>query len=126
MTLLTFPVVDSAHRASGDWPLTDTQVSDWNEMFPRLDGPAECAKARAWILANQTRRKTPKGMPRFLVNWLLRAERARTMNIGRTLDALQTRVRWQDTCQHEPTCGSAAIHETAAYLDAERVKRAQR
>ena len=33
----------------------------------------ECAKADLWLLANPTRQKTHRGMPRFLNGWMARA-----------------------------------------------------
>lgn len=42
--------------------------------FPGVSVPAECAKARVWLLANPTKRKTPRGMPKFLNSWMERAQ----------------------------------------------------
>ena len=67
---LTFPT--NGHPQS--WQLTREQVAEWVELYPGLDVEAECRKALAWIKAN--RRKTSRGMPRFLVGWLNRANDA--------------------------------------------------
>lgn len=56
------------------WVLTTEQVAEWSELYPGLDVEAECRKALAWIKANH--RKTSRGMPRFLVSWLNRANDA--------------------------------------------------
>jgi hypothetical protein len=56
------------------WTATDEAMADWQTDFPHLNIEAECHKARAWCAANPTKRKTPRGMPRFLVAWFMRAE----------------------------------------------------
>lgn len=67
--VLTFP----CGGVGNTWILTRAQLSEWQSCYPTLDVEAECRKAFAWIGANEKGRKTPKGMPRFLVNWLNRA-----------------------------------------------------
>ena len=37
---------------------------------------AECQKARLWAKNNPSKRKTPKGMPRFLQGWMERCQNA--------------------------------------------------
>jgi len=66
---LTFPCVGS-HR---EWHLRESLLREWENLYPGLDIRAECRKALAWIQANRARRKTARGMTRFLVNWLNRA-----------------------------------------------------
>lgn len=67
--ILTFPT----DGKPDSWSLTTDLLNEWNSDFPKLDVLAECRKARAWIKANPERRKTARGMSRFLVNWLSRA-----------------------------------------------------
>lgn len=67
--LLTFTTVGK----SPTWVLTASRVAEWANLYPSLDVEAECRKALAWVVANPDRRKTTKGMPAFLVNWLNRA-----------------------------------------------------
>lgn len=69
-TLLTFPVVGN-HGSS--WAFTDIQAAKWATLFPTVDVEAEARKALAWVEAAPDRRKTPRGMPKFLVSWLTRA-----------------------------------------------------
>ena len=51
-----------------NWDLTPEQVGIWTGLYPGIEVESECRKALAWILAN--RKKTAKGMPRFLNGWL--------------------------------------------------------
>lgn len=74
-TVLAFPVVG---RDGPVWRLTANQVEEWRELFPTIDILDEARKALAWIHAHQERRKTSRGMPKFLVSWLTRStDRAR-------------------------------------------------
>jgi hypothetical protein len=68
--VLVFPTTGPAGK---EWLLSREQVTAWRSLFPTLDVLAEARKALAWVIANPGRRKTVKGMPKFLVNWLTRA-----------------------------------------------------
>lgn len=65
--VLTFPTAGKPAL----WDLTEGRIGEWSSLYPGIDVTAECRKALAWIQANN--RKTAKGMPAFLVNWLNRA-----------------------------------------------------
>ena len=66
-TILTFP----CNGTPNTWALTEAQVDEWAALYVGVDVQGECAKALAWLQANN--RKTAKGMKRFLVGWLNRA-----------------------------------------------------
>ncbi len=68
--VLEFPTVGSGGPR---WILTQSQESEWRELYPGLSIIEESRKALAWISADTARRKTAKGMPRFLVGWFNRA-----------------------------------------------------
>lgn len=78
-SLLVFPVIGVSGT---EWALTQRQADNWRLLFPGLDIDAEARKALAWIQAHPDRRKTPKGMPKFLVAWL-----TRTVDRGRASTA---------------------------------------
>lgn len=54
--------------------LTERQVGEWATIYPGVDVMAEVRKADAWLKANPTKRKTARGMPKFLNNWLARTQ----------------------------------------------------
>lgn len=68
-TFLEFPVVGAEGQS---WSLSEAQVADWMKLFPGLDVRQDLRNALAWVLANPGRRKTGRGMARFLVSWLTR------------------------------------------------------
>lgn len=66
--VLVFPATGQGAQT---WALTQAQLDEWTEAYPDIDVMAQARKALVWIQAN--RRKTAKGMPRFMVSWLNRA-----------------------------------------------------
>ena len=70
LTFLRFPVIGPL---GPEWALSEAQVAEWVRLFPGHDVHGECRKALAWTQANPGRRKTARGMAKFLVGWLSRA-----------------------------------------------------
>jgi hypothetical protein len=56
------------------WRLMASQVAEWQTLFQSLDIVSECRSALAWVLADSARRKTARGMQKFLVGWFGRAQ----------------------------------------------------
>ena len=96
---LGFPTKDA-----GFWVLPVKQLQVWTELYPSLNVQAEVQKAVAWVQANPSRRKTVRGMPRFLVAWLNRAQPTQSV-LGPAQMAYQ---QWRDAggCPHTPRCGN--------------------
>lgn len=67
-SMLDFPTVGD----SPTWSLTMPVVQSLRSAFPSMDILAECRKAKAWCEANPTKRKTPRGMQKFLFAWMER------------------------------------------------------
>lgn len=68
-TVLEFPVVGPDGPT---WGLTEAHIAEWSGLFPTLDVGQDARHALAWVLADLGRRKTARGMPRFLVGWFTR------------------------------------------------------
>lgn len=56
------------------WDLTQSLLDEWRVLFPGVDVLGECRSALAWTNANPTKRKTVRGMERFLVGWLVKEQ----------------------------------------------------
>jgi len=65
--ILTAPLADGS-----TWTITQLMLEDWTRSFPNLEVRGQILGAIAWLEANPKKRKTAKGMPRFLTSWLLR------------------------------------------------------
>ena len=46
------------------------QVEQWSELFPAVDVIQELRKMKSWLDSNPSRRKTKKGILRFVNSWL--------------------------------------------------------
>ncbi len=56
------------------WRATLEQRGRWHAGYPTLDIPTEYRRAAAWLADNPTKRKTARGMPKFIGGWLARAQ----------------------------------------------------
>ena len=72
--VMEFPTVGTGEKT---WNLTQAKFDEYAKAFPGLDVMAECRKARQWCNDNPEKRKTAKGMTRFLNAWLSRAQNER-------------------------------------------------
>lgn len=63
--LLTYPCDGVADH----WDLTQSTLDQFSPLFPTLDLLDQSRQALAWILASPDRRKTAKGMKKFLIGW---------------------------------------------------------
>lgn len=109
-----FPVVGAG---GPEWSLRSRQVDSWRELYPTVDVEAEIRKALAWVAANGNRRKTGRGMPAFLVNWLNRAtNRGGFSSAAATprghsefeVKRYEEWVRKMGGCGHTPHCSTRA------------------
>jgi len=68
--VLSFPVVGKPK----EWILTAAKLEEYVETYPALDHMAEARTARQWCIDNPTKRKTAKGMTKFLNGWMDRSQ----------------------------------------------------
>lgn len=64
------PVLSIILNCKSLHPITQQDVDDWQSLFPAIDVLTELRKMVAWAQANPSRRKTDKGIRRFIVGWL--------------------------------------------------------
>jgi hypothetical protein len=89
-----------------DWELSEQQMQDWQQAYPDLDVPRELQRARIWLDVNVTRRKTQKGMPRFLVSWLNRSRNGKQYvpTSAASRPPLAPTFGPSFVCPHDPPC----------------------
>lgn len=68
-----FPVVAGKGQPRR-WTLPDSLVLDLAQTYPQVDVQAQCRKAWLWLAVNPSRRKTQRGLPRFLAAWMQRCQ----------------------------------------------------
>ena len=57
-----------------EYPVTQDFVDEMQALYPAVDVMTELRKMKAWSIANEKKRKTTKGIKRFINSWLSRAQ----------------------------------------------------
>ncbi|MBQ9406730.1 MAG: hypothetical protein IJU37_08375 [Desulfovibrio sp.] len=65
VAVLELPLADKSCHA-----VTQADVQRWRELYPGVDVEHELRRMRAWLEVNVKKRKTAKGVPRFIATWL--------------------------------------------------------
>ena len=68
-SVLTLPLNDGS-----EYPITQPDIDEWQQAFPNVDVSQQMMAMRLWLKDNPTRRKTKKGIRRFVTNWLDREQ----------------------------------------------------
>jgi hypothetical protein len=68
-SVLMLPVNDGS-----EYPITQADIDEWQQAFPNVDVNQQMMAMRLWLKDNPTRRKTKKGIRRFVTNWLDREQ----------------------------------------------------
>lgn len=75
------------------WDMTEEHRSEWAAAYPGVDVLGEARKALAWIHANPTKSKTARGMAKFLLGWMGRAQNSSGTWNGRQSTPVQQSLR---------------------------------
>ena len=67
--VMEFPCVGDQKQ----WKLLEEKLTEWQNTYQAIDVLDECKKARQWIIDSPSRKKTARGMTKFLNGWLCRA-----------------------------------------------------
>ncbi len=63
--VLMIPLVDKT-----EFGITQPMVDEWSESFPAVDVVGSLRRMRTWSIANQSNKKTARGVSAFIVRWL--------------------------------------------------------
>lgn len=63
--VLTIPLNDGS-----EWPVYPDLISEFSALYPAVDVMQEMRNIRGWCLSNKDKRKTARGVLRFLNTWL--------------------------------------------------------
>lgn len=73
------PVISFILNDKSRYPIRQAQVDEWSGLYPAVDIMQELRKMAGWLDANPSKRKTKRGILRFVNGWL-----AREQDKGRT------------------------------------------
>lgn len=67
---------------NSEYEIYGNQVEEWSEAFPAVDVMQELKKMKSWLNCNREKRKTRRGILRFVNNWLSKEQDKGKFNIG--------------------------------------------
>ena len=71
------------YNSTGEtFDVEDELYLEYSDCYPEVDIIKELMKMRAWLISNDKRRKTKRGMKRFINSWLSRAQSSGNYEIG--------------------------------------------
>lgn len=56
------------------YPITQQDIDEWSSLYPAVDVMQELRKMKGWLDANPTKRKTSRGIKRFVNSWLAKEQ----------------------------------------------------
>jgi len=57
-----------------EYTVREKQVGEWGRLYPAVNIGQELKNMRGWLLANPTKRKTSRGILRFINSWLAKRQ----------------------------------------------------
>lgn len=66
----TPPVILLPLNSGDDYPITAEQCQEWAGLYPAVDVIQQLRQMRGWLIGNPTKRKTRRGILRFVTTWL--------------------------------------------------------
>lgn len=57
-----------------EYPITQSQIDEWKDLYPAVDVLQQLKNMKGWLIANPTKRKTRRGILRFINSWLAREQ----------------------------------------------------
>lgn len=64
-TFITLPL-----KSNEEYAVSEVDTQEWGRLYPAVDVGQELRKMRGWLEANPARRKTQRGIRRFINSWL--------------------------------------------------------
>lgn len=68
------PVLTLTLNDKSEYPIMQKDVDTWTELYPNVDVMQQLRNMRGWCMENPSKRKTAKGIRRFIVGWLSREQ----------------------------------------------------
>lgn len=68
------PVISFILNDKSRYPIRQAQVDEWSGLYPAVDIMQELRKMAGWLDANPSKRKTKRGILRFVNGWLAREQ----------------------------------------------------
>lgn len=70
----TPPAISLQLNTGNEYPISQADVEKWSKLFPAVDVMQQLRSMKAWCEANPAKRKTQRGIRRFITSWLTREQ----------------------------------------------------
>ncbi len=67
------PVITLTLNDKSEYAVFENQLKEWQELYQNVNVMQELRKMKGWLNANPAKRKTKKGIKRFINSWLSRS-----------------------------------------------------
>lgn len=64
------PIIQLELNDKNLYPITQRDIDEWQELYPAVDIMQQLRGMKGWLNSNPTKRKTRKGIRRFINSWL--------------------------------------------------------
>lgn len=88
--VFTIPLNDGS-----DYPIFEAQVQEWAELYPSVDIMQQLRNMKGWLSGNKTRRKTKRGILKFITGWLAREQDRGSRSSGGGFGGRQSQTDWE-------------------------------
>lgn len=68
------PLITLRLNTGQEYPITQKDIELWKDLYPAVDIMQELRNMKGWILANPGKRKTARGIMRFVNAWLAKEQ----------------------------------------------------
>jgi hypothetical protein len=68
------PILTLILNTKEEYPITQELINGWNELYPAVDVLQQLKNMKGWLISNPGRRKTKKGILRFVNSWLAKEQ----------------------------------------------------
>lgn len=70
----TPPVIALPLNDGSEYQIFQEQCKEWSDLYPSVDVMQQLRNMRGWLVSNPTRRKTKRGIRKFINSWLSREQ----------------------------------------------------
>jgi len=64
------PVITLLLNTGEEYGISQSNVYEWSELYPAVDIMQCLRNMKGWLLANKSKRKTIRGINKFIIKWL--------------------------------------------------------
>lgn len=68
------PVITLPLNDGSEYSVFQSQCQEWEKLYPAVDVMQEFREMRGWLISNPDKKKTRRGINRFINNWLSREQ----------------------------------------------------